>query len=91
MIKGGAKKSFGQVEAQIQTTLLASRQSAHLQAVVTRLENAQKKITHYAPGYKPPKTPKTPSTGVPAPPRPPEPSTLGPWRRSSRSDRVTPT
>jgi parvulin-like peptidyl-prolyl isomerase len=63
-IKGGAKKSFGEVEAQIQTTLLASRQSAHLQAVVTKLENAQKKITHYAPGYKPPKTPKTPSNGV---------------------------
>jgi parvulin-like peptidyl-prolyl isomerase len=61
VIKGGAKKSFGQVEAQIQTTLLASRQSAHLQAVITRLESAQKKITHYAPGYKPP---KTPSTGV---------------------------
>ena len=65
VIKGGAKKSFGEVEAQIQTALLSSRQTAHLQAVVTRLENAQKKITHYAPGYKPPKTPKTPSTGVP--------------------------
>jgi parvulin-like peptidyl-prolyl isomerase len=64
VIKGGAKKSFGEVEAQIQTTLLASRQSAHLQAVVTKLENAQKKITHYAPGYKPPKTPSAPSTGV---------------------------
>jgi hypothetical protein len=59
--KGGAKKSFGEVEAQIQTTLLASRQTAHLQAVITKLENAQKKITHYAPGYKPPKTPSVPS------------------------------
>jgi hypothetical protein len=63
--KGGAKKSFASVEAQIQSTLLSSRQSAHLQAVVTKLENAQKKITRYAAGYKPPKTPSTPSTGVP--------------------------
>ena len=61
MIKGGAKKSFGEVESQIQTALLTSRQTAHLQAVVTKLENAQKKITHYAQGYKPPKTPSTPS------------------------------
>lgn len=65
VIKGGAKKSFGEVESQIQTALLTSRQTAHLQAVVTKLENAQKKITHYAQGYKPPKTPSTPSTGVP--------------------------
>jgi parvulin-like peptidyl-prolyl isomerase len=64
VIKGGAKKSFASVEAQIQSTLLSSRQSAHLQTVVTKLENAQKKITRYAPGYKPPKTPSTPSTGV---------------------------
>lgn len=61
VIKGGAKKSFGEVESQIQTALLTSRQTAHLQAVVTKLENAQKKITHYAQGYKPPKTPSTPS------------------------------
>jgi parvulin-like peptidyl-prolyl isomerase len=64
VIKGGAKKSFASVEAQIQSTLLSSRQTAHLQSVVTKLENAQKKITRYAPGYKPPKT-TTPSTGVP--------------------------
>ena len=64
MIKGGAAKSFASVEAQIQSTVLSSRQTAHLQSVVTKLENAQKKITRYAPGYKPPKT-TTPSTGVP--------------------------
>jgi parvulin-like peptidyl-prolyl isomerase len=60
----GVKKSFASVEAQIRSTLLSSRQSAHLQTVVTKLENAQKKITRYAAGYKPPKTPSTPSTGV---------------------------
>lgn len=63
VVKGGAKKSFASVEAAIQSTLLQSRQSAHLQSVVNKLEAAQKKITRYAAGYKPPKT-ATPSGGV---------------------------
>ncbi len=64
VVKGGAKKSYASVAATIQQTLLQSRQSAHLQAVVNKLEAEQKKITRYAAGYKPPKT-TTPATGVP--------------------------
>ncbi len=60
-VKGGTQKSFASVAAQIKSTLLSTRQTAHLQSVVTKLEKAQKKLTHYAPGYAPPKT-STPST-----------------------------
>jgi parvulin-like peptidyl-prolyl isomerase len=64
VVKGGAQKSFASVEPTIEQTLLQSRQTSHLQAVVNKLEAAQKKITRYAAGYKPPKT-TTPATGVP--------------------------
>jgi parvulin-like peptidyl-prolyl isomerase len=64
VIKGGAQKSFASVKAQIQAQLLSTRQSTHLQAIVNKLEKAQKKLTHYAAGYAPPKTP-TPSATAP--------------------------
>lgn len=63
VVKGGQQKSFASVKAQIQATLLSSRQSAHLQKVVTSLEKLQKKLTRYATGYAPPKV-ATPSTNT---------------------------
>jgi parvulin-like peptidyl-prolyl isomerase len=59
--KGGQQKSFASVAAQIKSQLLQTRQTSHLQKVVTALEKAQKKLTRYAAGYAPPKT-STPST-----------------------------
>jgi parvulin-like peptidyl-prolyl isomerase len=64
VVKGGAQKSFASVKAQIKSQLLSTRQSSHLQAIVNKLEKAQKKLTHYAAGYAPPKTP-TPSATAP--------------------------
>jgi parvulin-like peptidyl-prolyl isomerase len=63
VVKGGAQKSFASVKAQIKAQLLSTRQSAHLQAIVNKLEKAQKKLTHYAAGYAPPKT--TPAATTP--------------------------
>jgi parvulin-like peptidyl-prolyl isomerase len=65
-VKGGQQKSFASVKAQIISTLLSQRQSAHLQSVIGKLEKQEKKVTRYAPGYAPPKTP-TPSGGTTAP------------------------
>jgi hypothetical protein len=61
VVKGGQQKSFAAVKAQIQSTLLTQRQTAHLQQIVTNLEKQQKKVTKYAPGFAPPKV-STPST-----------------------------
>ena len=61
IVKGGQQKSFADVKAQIQSTLLTQRQTAHLQQIVTNLEKQQKKVTKYAAGYAPPKV-STPST-----------------------------
>jgi hypothetical protein len=66
VVKGGQQKSFASVKAQIQTQLLSTQQSSHVQQVVTKLEKQQKKLTRYAPGYAPPKT-ATPSTGSTTP------------------------
>jgi hypothetical protein len=63
VVKGGAQKSFASVKAQIQSQLLSTRQSSHVQAIITKLEKQQKKLTRYAPGYAPPKV-TTPSTGT---------------------------
>jgi len=60
-VKGGQQKSFAAVKAQILSTLLSQRQTAHLQQIVTNLEKQQKKITKYAAGFAPPKV-STPST-----------------------------
>ena len=91
VVKGGAKKSFASVKAQIQSTLLSSRQSAHLQAVVTRLENAQKKITHYAAGLQAAQDADDAVDRRARHRRVHHSGHLRPWRRSSRSGRVTPT
>lgn len=61
--KAGTKKSFAEVKDQIRTQLLQTRQQAHIQSVVKKLEAQQKKVTKYAPGYAPPKT-STPSAGT---------------------------
>ncbi len=60
-VKGGQQKSFAAVKAQILSTLLSQRQTAHLQQIVTNLEKQQKKITKYAAGFAPPKV-STPPT-----------------------------
>ena len=66
-MKGGKQKSFDSVKAQIQAQLLQAKQSQHLQQVVGKLEAAQKKLTHYAAGYAPPKTSSAAGAGTATP------------------------
>jgi foldase protein PrsA len=64
VVKGGQQQSLASVKAQIQSQLLSSQQSTHVQQVITNLEKLEKKATRYASGYAPPKTP-VPSTTTP--------------------------
>jgi PPIC-type PPIASE domain/SurA-like N-terminal domain len=57
------KQTFASLKAQIRSTLLSTKQQAHLQAVVSQLEKQQKKLTHYAAGYKPVATTSSTSAG----------------------------
>jgi len=64
VVKGGTQQPFASVQAKIRAQLLSIGRSRHVQAVIEKLEKAQRKLTRYAPGYAPPKS-STPATGVP--------------------------
>ena len=61
VVKGGAQKSFASVKAQIQSQLLSHPQTAHLQAIVTKLEKRRRSSPTTPPGTRRPKM-STPST-----------------------------
>ena len=55
-VKAGTEQPFDKVKDQIRSQLLSTRQQQHVVDVIKRLEAEQKKATHYATGYAPPKT-----------------------------------
>jgi SurA N-terminal domain/PPIC-type PPIASE domain len=64
----GKQQSFSDVEAQIRSQLEQTQVQQNVQKRMQKLLDAQKKLTHYAPAYKPPAAPKPAgSTGTSTP------------------------